>query len=324
MKKILLAIIIVLILGAGAYFLFIKNPKVVSPSNPQAQGKPTSQNPSYLLPVTEINYLPLRNWNIADLILDARSAISYDSKADKILFKKNSDKKLPIASLTKLMTAVVIVENIDLGETVRISGAAIEKSVLAEGGKVLLANEIFKAGDLLKIMLIISSNDAAFAFQEHFKGRGLDLVKLMNDKAAELGMADSKFTDPAGLDDNGYSTAEDFLKITKYSLKYPLIHEILKTQQVMVFGELPSRTSGDYSAGARIPHSLNSTNKLLSELSEVVSGKTGFTDGALESMLLVTKSPENGYVISIILGSYDKFLYTKNLVKWVEQAYIWK
>lgn len=316
-----MAIFIVLVLAVVSYFLFIKKPDV---QNSKQESKSISQNLSYLLPVTEINYLPLRNWNITDLILDARSAISYDAKTDKILYKKNSDKKLPIASLTKLMTAVVIVENIDLAETVRVSGSAIEKSVLAEGGKDLIANEVFKAGDLLKIMLIISSNDAAFAFDEHFKGKGLDLVKLMNDKTRDLGMTNSKFNDPAGLDDNAYSTAEDFLKITRYSLKYPLIHEILKTQQTTVFGELPSRASGDYSAGVKIPHNLNSTNKLLAELPEVVSGKTGFTDGALESMLLVTKSPENSYVISIILGSYDKFLYTKNLVKWVEQAYIWK
>ena len=123
--------------------------------------------------------------------LSARSAIVVDGDTGEIIFQKNMDEKLPMASLTKLMTAVIISENLDLKEKIKISQNAVAQDGVAGG---LKEGEEFTAEDLMKAMLIVSSNDAAAAFQDHLAGKHLDLIALMNQKAEELGMRSTQRT----------------------------------------------------------------------------------------------------------------------------------
>jgi len=232
--------------------------------------------------------------------LSAKAAIVVDGDTGEVIFQKNADEKLPMASLTKLMTAVIISENFDLEEKIKISKDAVAQDSVAGG---LEKDEEFTAEDLMKVMLIVSSNDAAMAFQEYFAGKNLDLIALMNRRAEELGMRDTRFTNVAGLDDDGhYSTARDLVKLASY---------VLKTDGT-ILGIISQKQSTVRSLNKNIPHYLLSTNQLLQKNNqEILGGKTGFTKNAQGCMISVLKS---GKVI-VVLGSQDRFGETEKLIQ---------
>lgn len=270
----------------------------------------TNQDDSYLLPVSEGNF-PIRNWSFDEPFINSRAAVSFDFNSDKFLYKKEIQLRLPIASITKIMTAVTVLENLSLDDYIKISSKALSESYIKGASRELVAGETLKAEDLLKLMLIKSNNESAFAFKEFAADNGIDLIFEMNNKARKLGMINTYFNDPAGLDDNGFSTAEDLIKLVKYSLRYDVIHSILRTRQDTVFSQDRS-----------IVHRLFSTNKLLGLIPNLITGKTGYTDGALGNMLVVTESPK-GNIITIVLGADERFKETKKLVDWIDSAYIW-
>ena len=242
-----------------------------------------SDNIPYLLPLSEANYLPIRDWGVGDPLLNARSAILYDLGADKTLFSQDQEVKLPIASLTKLIAAVIVIENMNLGDVVTVKKSAIEKSKNEGGGNDLSEGEKIKASGLLKLILIKSSNDSAYALEEHLlENYGIKITEKMNKKAEELGMASTFFTEPAGLDDeNSFSTTQDLVKLVIYSFRYDLLYEILKTQRTEVV-----------SIDGRWRHQLLNTNQLLGLLFNIVGGKTGFTERAGGSIILVTEDSD--------------------------------
>lgn len=276
---------------------------------------PKSQNIPYLLPTTETNYFPIRDWEVSDPSLNARSAILYDFASDKVLFSVNPETKLPIASLTKLMTAIAVLENMDLNEVIVVKNSAIEKSKNLGGGNDLYDGEKIKAIDLLKVMLIESSNVAAYAFDEHFKEQGISLVKKMNEKAKELEMVDTFFTESAGLDDeNSFSTTQDLIKLVKYSFRYDNLYDVLKTQKTEVA-----------SIDGILRHQILNTNQLLGKFLNIIGGKTGFTELAGGSMILVTAAPgASSRLVVVILGSSDRFADTEKLIGWAGRAFLWK
>ena len=245
--------------------------------------------------------------NVESLKLEAKAAIALDRETGKILYKKNINERLSIASLTKLMTALVVTENINLMEVVTISKEAVE----TEGNRVdLWPQETISAKSLLYALLIPSSNDAAVALAEHLEG----FVELMNERAKNLGLKNTHFTNPAGFDEPGnFSTAYDLARLTSFLLDRPLIFEISKIPRMRI-----------YSADESINHLLFNTNKLLGELPAIVGGKTGFTEEAKETMVLVVKeSTKNHQIISVVLGSEDKFEETKRLIEWILKVYEW-
>lgn len=312
--KILFVSILDLLLG----FNFLSPVVLVQNSldNNEPSDLKTEPAPPYLLPSAETNYFPIRDWEAADPALSAGAILLYDSASEKTLFSSSPEAKLPIASLTKLMTAIIIVENMDLGDTVMINESAIEKSRREGGGNDLYKGEKIKAADLLKVMLIESSNVAAYAFDEHLEvNYKINLIEKMNGKAWELKMADTYFTEAAGLDDKkSFSTAKDLVKLVKYSLKYDSLYGILKTQKAEVA-----------SIDGRLKHQISNTNELLGKLLNVIGGKTGFTELAGGSIILVTRAPNpESRLITVILGSNDRFNDARKLVDWAQKAYLWK
>lgn len=270
----------------------------------------------FLLPTAETNYFPVRDWGVPDPEISARSVILYDLSSEKILFGVSPDSKLPIASLTKLMTAVAVFENMNLSDVVEVKKSAIEKSTDEGGGNDLYEGEKIRASDLLKVMLIESSNVAAYAFAEHLEEKyAVNLVEKMNEKAKILGMNDTFFTETAGLDDkSSFSTSQDLIKLVKYSFKYDSLYDILKTQKTEVV-----------SIDGRLKHQILSTNQLLGRLFNIIGGKTGFTELAGGSIVLVTQAPVNSSrLITVILGSKDRFGDAEKLVEWATKAYLWK
>jgi D-alanyl-D-alanine carboxypeptidase (penicillin-binding protein 5/6) len=267
---------------------------------------------AYILSNAQTNYLPIRNFNIPEPEISAKSAGLYDMKSEKVLYAKEIYQKLPIASVTKLMTAVVVMENLSLNDIY----TAYAEDINSDGnGSDFVKGEQIKGSDLLKIMLIKSSNDAALIFASNASKNDVDLVAKMNEKAITLGMFDTKYLDPAGLNDSDtYSTVADLIKLIKYVDKYPVIWEILS-----------AKTADVSSLDGLLKHHLTNTNQLLGEIPGIVGGKTGFTNGALETMVLEVKIDNDGNkVVALVLGSNDRFGEIKKLIEWGITAYAWK
>ncbi len=270
----------------------------------------TSNTQAYIFPISEPSYLPVLNTAIERPQLAARSALVYDTRSSRFLYSKNPEERLPIASLTKLMTAIVVLENLDLDGIIIVSKESVK---VDEEKQTLYLDERIKVKELFKMMLIESSNDAAYALKLYASSSGIDLVDLMNKKAIELGMNNSIFHDPAGLNDNALSTSDDLIKLVRYSLKFDEL-----------WATLGEKTASVYSIDGKIGHTVNSTNQLLGVIPDIVGGKTGYTEKALGCMaLLVDVSGKNDKLISIVLGSTERFTDTEKLINWTRKAYSW-
>ena len=284
--------------------------------SPVTESKPVTQHQDfYLLPITQTTLFPLRDYSIPEPKILAQSFLEYDTYSGKVLASKNSDKKWPMASLAKIMTAIVVLENdSDLEKEFKITKDVLVKSESFEGGVDLVVGETWRVYDLLQMMLIKSSNTAAFAIEKVLENDGIVLVDKMNEKAKELGMEQTTFNDPAGLDDiNTISNAEDLGKMIEYSFKHDLIQKILTTQKENIA-----------TADMKTMKSLVSTNQLLGVIPDILSGKTGFTDLAKGNMILVVKASPDSKLVSIVLGSDDRFGETKKIIDWAKKAYKWE
>lgn len=260
---------------------------------------------------------PLRRHEVEDLIIQAPAAISIRTTEDgsqKILFAKNPEQTLPIASLTKLMTGLVSMENCDLNRQVVFS----ETAASIEGeANFFKAGETFYSKDLLYSCLIESSNRAAQALAELL---GKDrFVGAMNTKAEELGLENTHFINPTGLDpdypeiSSNFSNAWDLVRFSTYLLKNDFFTEIARTKEFDI-----------YEIGKGFHHKAINTNEFLWEMPGILFGKTGQTPFAKKCLLIVFDAPDNnGYIINVILGSQDHFGEMRKLIDWVEAAYRW-
>src|SRR3989344_3628759 len=309
--KVYTATITIIVLFAVNIFLAVKNSQDIPLSDLTPLSISNSQRQAYILSVSEPNYIPILNANINRPIISGKSALIYDTDSNRFLYEEDTDSKLPITSLTKILSAVVVLERLDSNDIVTIT----EKSIKVDGEKQdLYLGEKLTVRNLLKLMLIESSNDASYALAEYAKSLGINFIGEMNVKARNLDMHDSVFTDPAGLDDNAYSTARDLVKLVQYSLNYKEIWDISAEKTAIV-----------ESSDERIKHSITSTNRLLGLIKDIIGGKTGYTDGAGQCMILVASVPDYpGKIISIVLGSNDRFGDTQKLVEWTRLAYRWK
>ena len=317
-KKYFLQILIVLLLFAIAGVLLSLNEdkryQGISENQPiqaninQSIGDRNTDN-------IDSEFFPMRNWLIDEPEIPAKAAIIVNLKntdsRNIILYQKNINDILPIASLTKIMTAIIALENFDLEEIIEVS----EKSVTVTGDNGgLIRDEELKVKDLLSIMLMESSNDAAMALAEDNPRMDYDeFIDLMNSKAKELELRNTAFIDPVGLSPDNKSTVIELAKLTEYALKFPLLLEILKTAEKTIF-----------SIDNRFVHNLVNTNKLLGKIPQIIGGKTGFTEEAGGCMLTVSLVNNSDYLISIVLSSTQRENDIENLINWVEKAWLWQ
>lgn len=247
------------------------------------------------IPLPEIMPRPIVKMNAPKSVANARHYILIDSDTGSILSKNDPYSEVPIASTTKIMTAVVALENYNLDEIATISSTAANQ-IGAEA--YLRPGEQITIKSLLNCMLIPSGNDAAFALAEHMgndtkEGIAIFLQK-MNEKAAELDMNNTKYNDPAGLDVSGYSSANDLAIITKYALKFPLFREIVQKDNEV-----------EKSADGSIWHALKQSNRLVAEYKYpgAIGVKTGFMPEA--GHCLVGAAERNGHtLIAVVLNTY--------------------
>jgi len=196
-------------------------------------------------------------------IIKSRAALTIDASTGEILFSKNSNWRLPAASTTKLMTAIVAVENEDLSKVVRISKRASRaphtKAGFKEGDQITIEGLLYAA-------LLGSANDAAVALAEAVAGSEQRFVSLMNEKAFSIGAEDTKFINATGLPGAGqYTTALDLSKILSYALRSSKLREIIGTPEVKITTEKGK------------VFRLRSTDKLLWWDEKIIGGKTGYT-----------------------------------------------
>ena len=252
-----------------------------------------------------------------ELDLQVKAAISVkldEIGAEKILFDENINQPLPIASLTKLMTAFVVLENYDLSKEIKITKEAVSQE--GDFGKLAIGR-IYPVEYLLYPLLMESSNDAAFALANDYEGMNQDkFVELMNLASQKMNLENTRFFNSTGLEPEedkfitqfNYSTANDLVKLTKELFKKPLIWEILSTPIYNLYGP-----------------ELKNTNEFLFDESldqrtKIIGGKTGYTEKAGGCLLLVLEDKKGSKFINVILGAQSveaRITEMQKLINWL-------
>lgn len=304
--------IVPLLLVAGLVAWYAVRSEPALPADASAVIAPASVPPvaqAYLLPLSNPSYAPIRNTTIADPQVDATVALVEDLDSGQVLYQKNADLQVPIASLTKLVSALVVTQLFTPDEIVTVASDSIR---VDQQRQTLYAGERMRVGDLVSMMLVESSNDAAYALAAHARGRGIDFVARMNETAVALGMTKCTLKDPAGLDDTSLCTAHDLVRLVR----------AIQRDAPGLWAVTLQPTVELRSLDGTLVHEVKNTNELLTVIPGIVGGKTGNTDGALGCLILLVKSPtERGTLVSIILGSRSRFTDTTALLQWAPHAY---
>ncbi|MFC2948271.1 D-alanyl-D-alanine carboxypeptidase family protein [Virgibacillus sediminis] len=231
--------------------------------------------------------------------ISANNAILIEQSTGRVLYEKQAHEKELIASITKILTAIIAVESGKMNETATVS----RKAVYTEGSSIYLEQgEKISIKDLVYGLMLRSGNDAAVAIAEHIGGSEEGFVHLMNEKADWLGMTNSSFANPHGLNaDNHFSTAYDMALLMRYAMNHPVFREI--TGETSYLSENRS-------------YSWRNKNKLLTEYYEhTTGGKTGFTKKA--GRTLVSSAEKNGMtLIAVTLNAPDDWRDHMSLYEW--------
>ena len=303
MKKVFL----ILVLLAAVFFgLSIYNNYT---ANKNSVGSITSPLP-YLLSDFLVANGDNKYWRPTPQLLDkkivkpevtAKSALAYDLTTNQFLYEKDIKTRIPLASLTKIMTAVIALENIKLDKEFTVTKSAAE---VGENTMGLTEGEKLTLEELLYGLVLHSGNDAAETIAQGSQFGRDNFVYLMNKKAENMGLSDTHFTNPSGLEGDGkqYSTTYDLLVMTRYALENPEFASVVAT----VEKELP------YSEKHKYLYLFNETN-LLTSYPGVKGVKTGYTEEA--GLCLVTYLEYNGHkIIAVLLNAQNRRQEMKDLL----------
>ena len=237
----------------------------------------------------------------AELAVSANSAILVHADTGQVLFEKNPDAHMLIASTTKIMTAIVVLEHCELDDVVKVD----ERSAGVEGSSMYIkAGEEYTVEDLLYGLMLVSGNDAASALALHVADDMEDFAELMNEKAAQLGMTESSFKNAHGLDEEGhYSTARDMAKLAVYCMGNEDFARIAGTV---------SHTVGE--------QTLVNHNRLLREYEGCIGLKTGYTMAAGRTLVTCAERDGARYVC-VTLNDPDDWDDHRALYDWAFANY---
>lgn len=251
--------------------------------------------------------LPVRKWEVLDPQVDSQAVLIQSLDEEFPFFRYRTREAWPAASLTKLLTAVVVLEEYGDQRKIPVSDATMRVEGVAGG---LRSGEVYLSGDLLKVMLLTSSNRAAAAFEE-FAGGKTEMNRLLNKKALEIGMRETVLNDASGLSDLNVTSAEDMFLLTKYIYeKHP---EILNWTRLNNYLVQPTNTS-EFRTVFNIHPFVE--DKLF------LGGKTGTSEAAGQNLVSIF-SFKDFRIAVIILGSTDRLREAKSILTWIEQAHEW-
>ena len=237
--------------------------------------------------------------------INSRAYVVIDRKSNTILIEKNEKQKKKMASTTKIMTALVVIEHCDLSDTVEVS----KKAASTGGSRLgLKTGDKLTVCDLLYGLMMRSGNDAAVCLAEHVAGSITDFANLMNEKAKSLGLSNTHFVTPHGLDeDEHYTTAYELAILSNYAMNNEIFAKIVGTKNYTI-------TINGY------PKTLTNTNELLGVLNGVYGIKTGFTNGANRCLVTCCKRGAMD-IICVVLGADTKKYRTTDSIKLIEYAF---
>lgn len=243
--------------------------------------------------------------------VSSRAYLVMDADHGTVLWSRNSDQQRPIASITKLMSAMVVLDaQLDMGEMIEITED--DRDRLKWSRSRVPMGKLFTREDLLQLTLMSSDNRAAHALARSYPGGVTEFVRQMNLKAAKLGLSDTQFVDPAGLDPRNVSTAVDVARMARAAYGYETIRDLSTTQSAMM--DLGSRTG---------PSLFRNTNALIREgIWPIELSKTGFIIEAGYCLSLVSRLMDQRYVIVLLdaPSSRSRMLDASNLQSRVTQA----
>ena len=240
--------------------------------------------------------------------ITAKSFLAYDLENGSVLEQKAPLAKLPIASLTKLMTALVVYENLDFSQSLMVSS---QDQIKIQPILGLKPGDQVKIQDLFNAMLVGSCNDAAKTLSNYTaKITGKNFVSLMNERAKNLGMVNSHFSNPLGFDSQyNYSTVSDLKLLVDY------------TQNLAAFVNLGKMPGYSFASASGNIYKTTATNKLLSEHADIEAVKTGFTENAGGS-IISKLTLEGRKVIIIVVGSKDREADTLSLKRQIALHFV--
>lgn len=237
--------------------------------------------------------------------INSRAAVVIDRNSNTVLYGKNENEIRKMASTTKIMTSIIVIENSNLSDIVTVS-----KKAAGTGGSRLglKTNDKISVNNLLYGLMLCSGNDAAVCLAEYVGGSVEGFAELMNQKAASLGLKNTHFVTPHGLDsEEHYTTAYELATLANYALRNETFSKIVNTKNTSIFINNESK-------------SISNTNELLGVLPGVYGVKTGFTNGA--NRCLVTSCKRNNLdIICVILGADTKKYRTQDSIKLVEYVF---
>ena len=252
------------------------------------------------------NVIDVVSKNISSIpTLNSRKCVIYDRTSKTVIYGKNETVKTAMASTTKIMTAIIVLENSNLKDTVTVSakagGTGGSRLGLKKGDKTTV-------NDLLYGLMLRSGNDAAVALAEHVGGSIQGFAELMNKKAEELNLNNTHFVTPHGLDDsNHYTTALELAKLADYAMQNQKFANIVGTKITTISINGQQRQIGN-------------TNELLGVLNGVVGIKTGFTNNAGRCLVTETKR-DNMDIITVVLGADTKKDRTKDSINLINYSF---
>lgn len=249
--------------------------------------------------------------NPRELKLRSHIGLVYDERDDIVLYKKASRQKKPIASLTKLMTAMIIIDgNLDMDEVITITRK--DRDTIRYSKTRLPIGTALRRSDLLLMALAASENRAAFALARTYPGGTRKFIQAMNDKAKYLGLKYTRFADAAGLKNGNVSTAEEILKFVRVASQYSLIREYSTTRQDLVVDE----DSG------KVIRFVNTNRLVRKDRYDITLSKTGFTSDA-GNCLVMKLTIGNRPLVIVLLNSWgklSKYGDTNRIRRWLDNA----
>ena len=253
----------------------------------------------------EENIIVTTSSNSDEPIINARHAIIFDRNSKRTIYSKNENEKCKMASTTKIMTAIVVIENSKLDKIVEISS----KASCTGGSRLGLSqNNKISIEHLLYGLMLRSGNDAAVALAESTAGNVDNFALMMNKKAKELNLTNTNFVTPHGLDnENHYTSAYDLAYLADYALKNETFSKIVKTKTCTIY--INGR-----------PKTISNTNELLGTFEGIYGIKTGFTNGANRCLVTSCKRGDLDF-ICIVLGCDTKKDRTRDSVKLLNYAF---